>query len=170
MQHIQKKLTANVLLLLIVMPLLFSVFLLVRQKLIQQEAVENLETASLQTITIRYADLHWLKSGEEVVIDGKLFDVRSYTLVNDQISLTGLYDGKEDELLQQMTTMIQQKNGNNSPLDNSTVKFLFLPVFNEQLAFSIDNDWLNIKQHFSRYTELIREEDFSSPAPPPKFI
>jgi|GEM_PF-605975 len=167
--RIQNKITASAILLLVALPLLFSVFFVVRQKIIQHEAMENLETASLRTITIPYAELHWLKKGREAVIDGKLFDVKSYVITNEKISLTGLFDEKENELLRHVTAMMQQKSGGNSPFAHLDIKFLFLPVFNEPVSFALENPWRIIVQQFSYYTELTQETYSSSLAPPPKF-
>lgn len=170
MNQLKKKITAYGFLLLVAMPLFFSVFYLIRQKAIQQEAAKNMETANLQTVTITSAELYWVKEGKEVLIDGKLFDVKYYSIAKGKIMLTGLFDGKEDKFVMQMTSMLQEKNGFDSPFDEAVVKFLFLPVFNESASFSIVNPWQIISLQFSDHFQMIAEVNPSLTTPPPKYI
>src|SRR5690348_6509709 len=126
----QKKIPAFIMLLAVAAPLLFFAGFWIKQKLVEHEMEERLETASLQTVTVKINDLQWLKKNKEVVIEGKLFDVRSYTTKGNTVTLTGLYDKDEDHLQEQLKNFMQQKNGASSPLNSIVVKFLFPPLYN----------------------------------------
>ena len=105
-----KKIFALALLFAVVAPLLFFAGYLVKQSLIQNEMEEQLETKALQTITTDLTGVQWLKKNKEVIIEGKLFDVKSYTITGNKIILTGLFDKDEDpryfELVNNSTTDI----------------------------------------------------------------
>ena len=70
MRKITKRYAASGLILLLAMPLFFSVAALIIQKKIQHHNKERLETETLQTITISRDDLHWVKPGKEVALQG----------------------------------------------------------------------------------------------------
>ena len=170
MQQIKQKITAYSLLLLIALPLLFSVFFLVKQNTIRVAAQDQLNTSSLQTITIPLSELHWLNNEKELLIAGKLFDVKSYTITNNTITLTGLYDNKEDELVGQLTTLVDHKNGLGSAINNIIFKFLFFPVFTDHSPGINDVSWQMRVVHFSRYVGFIPSPISFVISPPPKIV
>jgi len=90
--------------------IIFFAAFLVKQKLIENEMEERLETASLQTITVNSTHVQWLKKNKEVLINGNLFDVHTYTTKGNTVILTGLYDKDEDQLHEQLKDFMQQKN------------------------------------------------------------
>ena len=170
MKLLKGKITAYGLLLLIAMPLLFSVIFLIRQRNMQEEAERNLEIESLQTISIPTSDLHWIEKDKEALIKGKLFDVKSYTVNGNTVDLTGLFDTKENELLLHYSKMMRQNNSTGSAYDHLTVKFLFLPVFNSPPTFSLQRCWQFVDVQFLIYAEMTRETITSFPAPPPRCV
>ena len=166
----QKKITAGILALLVVLPLLFSVFFLVKQKTIRVEAEDQLNTTSLQTVTIPLSELHWLNNEKELLIAGKLFDVKSYFFTNNTVTLAGLYDNNEDELVQELFTMVDHKNGSESAISDIIFKYLFFPVFTDHSPGINDVSWQMRVVHFSRYMGIIPSPISSVISPPPKIV
>ena len=166
----QKKTTAGILALLVALPLLFSVFFLVKQNTIRVAAKDQLNTTSLQTVTIPLSELHWLNNEKELLITGKLFDVKSYTITNNTVTLTGLYDNKEDELVGQLTTLVDHKNGSESAISNIIFKYLFFPVFTDQSPDINDASSQMTVIHYSRYVGIIPSPAISLISPPPKIV
>src|SRR5258708_22819112 len=107
----KKKILAFVMLLAVAAPLFFFTCFFAKQKWIEHEMEEQLENASLKTITVDIAAIRWVKENQEVIIAGKLFDVRSFTVNAGKITLTGLFDADEDILNEQMKNFVHQKNG-----------------------------------------------------------
>ena len=170
MQQIKQKITAYSLLLLIALPLLFSVFFLVKQNTIRVAAQDQLNTSSLQTITIPLSELHWLNNEKELLIAGKLFDVKSYSFTNNTVTLSGLYDTNEDELVQELYTMVDHKNGSESALNDIIFKYLFFPVITDHSPGINDFSWENRVVHFARYVGIIPSPISSVISPPPKIV
>jgi hypothetical protein len=80
----------------------------------RHEAEERMEREAMVTVTIPVQDLRWHKKGKEVVIDGKLFDVKTLRQTGGQIVLTGLFDDAETaivDLLEQQASHSKQSYG-----------------------------------------------------------
>ena len=151
-------------------PLVFFACFLLKQKLIENDMEERLENASLQTVTVNPAQIHWVKENKEAIIDGKLFDIKSSVTNGDQVILTGLFDIDEDGLHEQFSNFIQQKNDAASPLGNAVIKFLFPPLYTNTVNPLWQNSWQYIAQDlFDNYQEKISENYLSTISPPPKF-
>lgn len=99
---------------LIAVPLLSILVLQGLQWYARHEAEERMEREAMVTVTIPVRDLHWHKKGKEVVIDGKLFDVKTLKQTGGQIVLTGLFDEAETaivDLLEQQASHSRQSTG-----------------------------------------------------------
>ena len=159
------------LLLAVLAPLLFFTGFLVKQKIIQNVMEEKLETASLQTITANNAGVQWLTKNKEAVVDGKLFDVQSYTISGSKIILTGLYDTDEDNLHEELNNFLQRKNDPNAPLNSTVIKFLFPPLYNNTAILICQNTWQQIAQQYTPYLqEKVADSCLDSDIPPPRLI
>ena len=167
----KKKTLAFVLLLAVTAPLLFFAGFLVKQKIMQNGMEEKLETASLQTITTNIAGVKWLTKNKEAVIDGKLFDVQSYSITGSKIILTGLYDTDEDNLHEELNNFLLQKNDPNAPLNSTVIKFLFPPLYNNTEILICQNTWQQIaKQYMPYFQKKVADSCLASDIPPPRFI
>ena len=80
---------------LLALPLLSIITIQLYGLHLQHQALERLEKASLQTISIPLSKLVWEKKNREVNIDGELFDVKNFSVNGSEVVLTGLYDKKE---------------------------------------------------------------------------
>lgn len=168
MNRIQKKLTALGLLLLVVLPFFISVSFFIKQKLIHHQRIQRFETEFLQTVTVSAKNLLWIKSGKEIILDGKLFDVKSLKTDGNVIVLTGFYDGKEDNLVKHIKKLTQQKNGSDNPVNELAVKFLFFPIYSWQSEITYEAAWKFTSNKFYSFTVKIPEALSSSFSPPPE--
>jgi hypothetical protein len=121
----QKKILTIIMLLVVAAPLLLYTVYLVKQKLIQHQMLESLESSSLQTVSIKSIDFKWEKANKEVIINGELFDVKSFEMKDGKIILKGLYDVEEKNLKNSYAKLLHQKNGNPAPVDKLLLKFIF---------------------------------------------
>jgi hypothetical protein len=165
----KRKIAAFTLLLLVAIPLFFSIGFLIKQQLIQSQMRERIEQSSLQTITLPLANINWIKQDKEVIIEGKLFDIKSYTISGNSIILKGLFDGDEDHLITKVNNILHSKKDTNSPLSQLAAKYLSQPLFNEPVSFSIQKTWINISGTFLCYTEPVAKAHCFLAVPPPKF-
>ena len=65
----------------------------------------------MQTVLIAAAEIHWVKSGKEIVIGNRLFDVKEYHATATSITITGVFDNEETTIQKQANDLWhQQKN------------------------------------------------------------
>ena len=101
---------------------------------------EELACGKLQQVTINRNELHWNRVGKEILVDGKLFDVKAITYnKNGDAIVTGLFDNDETVLVREF-----QKNQkeNNSQGTKQLAQFfqlmLVMPEYpQENISFSV---------------------------------
>ena len=167
MYHYKKITTAFILLLILAVPLFFSISVLVKQQVAQYQRNEKFSKEILQTITVSTAAIYWVKPGKEILFDGKLFDVKSYVKKGNSISVTGFFDDKEDKLVQQIVKLALQKNQPGSPFSEPAIKFLFFPAYFIQHEINAALNWKYISHPYHQYDEAIPTPPCSSPVHPP---
>jgi hypothetical protein len=153
---VKKQIAAFVLLLLVAMPMVLLSGLLIKKKIVHYQREERFETEHLQTVIIFAQNPSWVKLEKEILIDGKLFDVKSIKKIGSNLLLTGFFDHKEDKLKKGIVTLVQHENESGNPLSQSAIKFLFFPVFNSQQEIICDAGyWRIVSQSFRRFSEKI---------------
>lgn len=83
---------------LILLPCLYCLYFQVKHQMIRWEMKEKLEQEALQTIVIPANEFKWYDEGNEIVLGGKMFDVKSVTQQNGSYIVTGLFDDDETQL------------------------------------------------------------------------
>lgn len=134
-----KKIVAAWLLLLIGVPLFFTLLFLVKQQLIQHHMLEKMEQGYVSTYCFSTGDLHWIKEGKELLIKGKLFDVKAYTIASDSTTLTGLFDEEEELLKTTFLQIVNSKNEQPTPLQLLLLKSFFSPAFTQSPDSTIES-------------------------------
>ena len=167
--YLNKKLIpALVLMLLVALPLFFSIAISVKQQVVQYQRIERFNQEILETITISSAKINWVKPGKEILFDGRLFDVKFFTTKENNITLTGFFDHKEDNLVQQIVRLAKQDEHSNNPLDNSGIRFLFFPVYIMQPDTCYGFIWKFITPQYYCFDEMLPTVTNRSLSPPPK--
>ena len=166
MTVLPKKILTIALLLIVAVPLLFSVAFVIKQKLIQDKMREKLELASVQTITIPLAEITWAKKDKEAIINGKLFDVKELSISGNAITLKGLFDNEEDQLVVKIKDIVKDKKSNGTMSDQ--LRCIFLPFYSETSSISLQSQWTIIAVNFYSYTKCTTEGHYAVVAPPPK--
>lgn len=162
-----KYITAFILLLALVLPMVTPLVLQIRQRYVQWEMLEALEKKELITITVPASNIHWVKKEKECVIDGEMFDVKRIEKQGNKLTLTGLFDEKEKQLKKQLLTHTkEQQKGKQSSL---VVKLIMqIAVVNKTEVFDNNPAELSIS-----YTSIYKNNCFQSPfkstaTPPPR--
>ncbi len=125
-----KKISSFLLLSLVSAPFIFFVCFLVQQKVQQHHMLEMLENASLQTITINKTDIVWVKKNKEILIEGKLFDIKSYSILNDKVIFIGLFDKDEDAIKKNYADKILSGKNESLPTNELILKCMFCCAIN----------------------------------------
>lgn len=66
--------------------------------MIRYEMKERLERELLHTITVPRDKVIWAKYNKEIIVEGKMFDVESYSIKDGLCFFTGLFDEEETAL------------------------------------------------------------------------
>ncbi len=160
-----RKISVIGLMLLIATPLVFTIGILVKQKIIQFQRRERLETEQLQTIILAAENIHWVKKGKEILVTGKLFDVKHFEKKDSKMVFTGFFDKEEDSLYDQLNRMAKEKNSP-SPF-TSVVSFLLTPYYNEPVSNHFQLTWQPHSKEYFTYSEKIPSFPVSDITHPP---
>lgn len=99
-------------------PLLFSGGLQLFQKYTKDLARQRLETNELITISLPLHNVKWMEDGREIMVNGKMFDIKSYCEKEGNLIAIGIYDEKET------TVMELLNNFNNKEKNNFIIQLL----------------------------------------------
>ena len=164
-----KKILASLLLLLLATPLFFFIGYLVKREIVYHEMMEKLESASLHTITLDLAEVNWIKANKEVMIEGKLFDIKNSEIIDNKIKLTGLFDYEETKLEKDFTDTFHTNQNRSTPFNPSKLKFIFNLYFKEALS-SISLSIFQNKERYPLFNEVAVTQIASITSPPPNFL
>ncbi len=79
----------------LLLPLLVIVLMQCRQLYVQHQAKERMEKQALHTLQIDTKVFRWVKAEKEILVDGKMFDVHSYTAYKNHVTVQGIFDEEE---------------------------------------------------------------------------
>ena len=158
------KSTPCFLLLVAFIPMLFVCVFHMQQQIIRNEMKEKLEQQSLHTIALTSKDFLWMDEGKEIMIDGNMFDVHSYTQKKGTYFFIGLFD-KEETILVQQLEKTTDHTGENKMLSRF---FQFL----QSCFYTAQHNDIYIQQSSKQQTltdQLFISSAFTSiPTPPPR--
>ena len=104
----------------VAVPFVFILFVHIKQQTIRHKMKESLEHQLLQTITLSENEINWVKPGKEILVDGKMFDIKSHVIVNSRHKFTGLFDHEETALLSHLKKNTRKSN---APVAKLTLSF-----------------------------------------------
>ena len=146
---------------------MFSGGLQAFQQYIKYTATERLESEELVTITVPVSKVQWMEEGREIMVDGKMFDIKTYSEKDAVFTATGVYDDKE-------TAVMELLNHFNDKQQNNFIIQLLLLVQSFVVAVWIINNMkelIILLKHHSQY--LIQKIKFFIPSfftPPRRFF
>ncbi len=146
------RITAGFLLVLAAMPLAYILFVRVQQQSIRKSMRVRLETEVLQTLTVPEKAIIWIKKGKEILVNGRMFDIKFTHLQNGVYVFKGLYDEKETVLLTQLEKNQQKSTGENKQLVQ-LFQFLLSCYHNQQVEFDF-NENMNFETLFTNTPPL----------------
>ena len=83
---------------LLAVPLLALLLLQVAQVLLKHSAGDRMHKEILQTIRIPADQVVWEKKEKEIVLEGKMFDIREYAIRDGIFTATGFFDDEESRI------------------------------------------------------------------------
>ena len=89
-------------LLLTLAPTLFMSGLQLFQAFIRQRMEHALDKETLVTISFPASEVVWYEEGREVMVDGRMFDIKTYQINNGLFTAQGIYDEEETRVVSLM--------------------------------------------------------------------
>jgi hypothetical protein len=167
LKKITKKITALTFCLLGAFPLFFILFSGFKQQQIRHRMKERLELEMLHTITIAESDVQWLNEGKEMLINGRMFDVKSFQRSNNnKIIVTGLFDDDETALVKAVKTT--QENDHNNTGKLLVKLFQLTTTTHNNLFADILIPTLLINNYFPDSEQRLASEYLTILTPPPR--
>ncbi len=163
----KRKSYAIILFVLLSIPICSLVCMQIFQLVIKQEMKEKLEYQLLHKVTINKADLVWVKKNSEILLEGRMFDVKSMSQEKDILHIQGLFDDEETAI----ENFIQKNNSGNSTNQQRTI-VQFFQVFqsaihtdfiNGMLVFFVTN-----KIFYTENRPALSDQILKVNTPPPK--
>lgn len=110
----KRKITALVLVIITMIPLASCLMLSMRQQTIRHRMKEKLESEITHTVIIPEKDLQWVEQNKELLLNGKMFDIKFLIRQNNgNVILTGLFDTDETNLLKELRSQQEKDQSKN---------------------------------------------------------
>ena len=121
-------------------PFALILFFHLKQQSVRHIMKERLEEEILHRISLPEAKVHWVKKNKEILVNGKMFDVKTFYVENGYYKFTGLYDEEETESARQLENNFNKNNKTGSWLISNLFQWLQSVFPNEtgnELAITI---------------------------------
>jgi len=150
-------------LLLLVMPAAVSIYLQVCTVMVQHEMKERLEKEELITVFVQNNQVK-LYGKHEMLIEGRMFDVKSITIVANGIRVTGLFDSDEDAIRQK----VQHLEGHADKEQKAKVYAFLHLVFHPARGWTFNPHTPGSNLTASVYKAVICDNTYPVIVPPPQ--
>ena len=161
-----RHIAASILMIVILCPLLIYTTLSFHKHLVKWQMEERLEHAALKTISLKKDAFTWVKINKEIVVNGRLFDVKSYVNKDENIIFKGLYDDEEKEIIHGINSLVHNKK-NSSSHTFTLFKIMLIPlIINERTHVTAYNS-KKVKAYYYTYNEVAISQYNSIYLPPP---
>jgi len=168
MNKIKNKIIALILLFVVVIQLLLSPFYILKKLLLEVRMEYEMEQGAIQKISIDIEKVQWIKKDKEILIAGKFFDIKSYTIINNTFEATGIFDEEENKLHEAYLNLLDQRKDQSSPYQSILLKFIFNTIINENFVLIPPNLFYIIGKINRDINQHILQQYSAVLTPPPK--
>lgn len=161
--------TALLMIIILGMPGIVWIHYEIMQQYVQHQMREKLEHQELQTVQLPVAEIIWHKKNKEIIVDGKLFDIKEIIISKGIAICTGLYDEKETSIKHRVYKLHKEQsedNGYSAKMFGKLVSLLLEK--NNTTEFFIYISSINSRSYNLFPAEHCLMPDLSIPFPPPK--
>ncbi len=150
------------------MPVLVAMWYCTSQAIIYHQMETALQREHLETITLKTADITWVKESKEILLGNQLFDVKTIVTNGNETTLTGLFDHQEKLLKEKIGKLEGNGMRHEKRVKVTRPLFFFSPAAAIRFAGLILMP--NRNANYLYYNELFIQQDYSLLiAPPPRF-
>ena len=123
---------------------------------------QNKKQVQLQFSAKEWASFRLVKKNE-VIIHGKMFDVKTVALIEDQVFVTGHYDTKEDKLVK-----LEKETKRKGIAIEKQLSFFTALFFEEHENYNFFKQYISQKYYATKTTQF-SDKHILADIPPPKF-
>jgi hypothetical protein len=149
-------------------PLFISPVFLAGRVVIRKTMLSRLKESGLQTLSIPKQQLKWYSEGHELLVDGRMFDVKSFKFNGDNYEVIGLFDDDETDL----NNLIAAAAGNNRS-DSGMLLFKsclgLIAVVNQEVFCPKNNNPQELDNLFPPVVCSFNDGYLEQLTPPPDF-
>lgn len=168
MNRNRKSITALLLLTIVSIPGFLLVHYQITQVYIHHQMEEKLEKQYMQTVRVPLKYVKWYKKDKEVIIDGKLFDIKSIDIENEIAVFKGLFDEKETLLKEKITQFQSQQEKNKEHTATVTTIVSILLFYEENCTPILHSSMITARNYAGNTSPFLISSCIATPAPPPK--
>ncbi len=147
-------------------PMMYSAKTIIKRSLHKREMFQKLEQSPLAFIKLPNSQVKWFEKGREIVVNNRMFDVKSWKVVGDSSIFHGLWDDKETAL-----NKIIRKSAEKKREQQAVFKFQKL-ISTWSLSEMNDQTFYLVQPENSIYTgylpDTFQNIILSLPNPPPE--
>jgi hypothetical protein len=168
---VKKTITIFALCLAALLPLCLSGFFIAGRIIIRITMLEKIEKDALQVISIPTDQIRWYKKNHELMIGGKMFDVKSIRQQGDTSIITGLFDDDDTALHDAFAGIHEQKNnGHHNALMLYQVCLGIIAEQNYLSNHTFIKDFGSIHVSFIEYEDPVMQAYLPIFSPPPESL
>ena len=153
--------------LLTLVPTLLMGGLQVLQAYIRQRMQTSLQHETMVTIHLPAADIVWYEEGREIMVNGRMFDIKNCEIKDGFFTATGIYDDDETELVNLLRGLWSERDQQLFVIQLLVLSHCLIPIFFLQYTFCVTTFVKKLRTLFSpRYTAPL----LAIPVPPPRLV
>jgi len=151
------------------LPVFYVAVLHVQKHFVKKEILQRFKHEQYVTLLIPVENIRWHQPGEEILIEGLLFDVESISYHNNIATVNGLYDCLETDLDREISEAQAGKQNSESSLNNILAKILaFFFIETEPAPGNLNvAAEASMKPPLRHYADNLLYNYISVPTPPP---
>jgi hypothetical protein len=161
-----RKILAGIFLLIIIIPLSYTFSLAIKKIRVKHEMVEALEKRDLKVITTKADLVTWVEQ-DEVIIEGRHFDVKTFKTSGETMILEGLFDHEEDHLALQIDECYNQDDKTSTTGETHALVLLLQPLLLQENFFLFHFSLQALLPFTIGSSNILQQQKFVD-TPPPK--
>lgn len=149
------------------LPWAFVLFFYVNEMRIKHEMKEKIEAAmEMRQLTLHKNQFQWIKKNNEIIVSGKMFDVKNWQQQGNKFHFTGLYDEDETKLADEVNHHFPTDSRQNQLITRIFFLLVYISSTEKIPVWQADEF---VKRHHIIRLGQIREAYLPVITPPPQY-
>lgn len=151
-------------------PLLCYFTFLYQQKLVRHAMSQHLQHEKLATVKVEKSKVIWINHNKEVIINGKLFDIRHVKAEGEYLILYGLFDHEEDIVQMKLNHLSPFRRKTENPVNLTVIRLITTPFLVTEILTPLSVTSIVLGMHKTGNFLVYQSKFVSVKSPPPKSV